>query len=95
MNGMGPAMMAFMGLATLAVLAALAALVVGVIWLARRSVFVGRSEQGEKGEDVLRRRYAAGEIGEDEYHHRLATLRGHPTAPGPADATDWRGNPQP
>ncbi|TWJ21061.1 hypothetical protein JD76_01161 [Micromonospora endolithica] len=90
-NGTGP-MMAFMGLATLAVLAAM---VVGVIWLARRSSFAGRSEQGEKGEDVLRRRYAAGEIGDDEYRQRLATLRGRPTEPGPADTTDRKGNPQP
>lgn len=92
MNGMAWAMMALMGLFTLALLAIVIA---GVIWLARSISSANRSAPVGNGEDVLRRRYAAGEIGDDEYRQRLATLHGHPTEPGPAGTTDCKGNPQP
>ncbi len=50
----------------------------GITWLvwitARSSVQSARTDEGAS--DVLRRRFAAGEIDEPEYRERLAALRG-------------------
>lgn len=44
-----------------------------VVWMATRA---GRREdQGTSAEEELRRRYAAGQIDEDEYRKRLSVLR--------------------
>ena len=57
-----------------------------VIWLVVNIVrwgFPSRSLDGrsvgeaETPESILRRRFAAGEIDEDEFHRRLGVLRGH------------------
>ena len=45
-----------------------------VVWLVVRAMSQ-RAGSGESAEDLLRRRYAAGEIDEEEYAKRLATLR--------------------
>jgi putative membrane protein len=73
MAGMGPWMMVLWGLLGLIVFGLA---VVGGVWLGR-TLIQGRS--GGKGElegprEVLQRRYAAGEIGEDEYLRRLSGL---------------------
>lgn len=70
MPGMGLGMMITWGLLVLGILA-LAGL--GIIWLAGR---LGRTGQAsaETPEEILRRRYAAGEVDEDEYLRRLSGL---------------------
>jgi putative membrane protein len=73
MAGMGPWMMMLWSLLGLIVLGLAVA---GGVWLAR-ALIQGRS--GGQGEiegprEVLQRRYAAGEIGEDEYFRRLSGL---------------------
>ena len=45
-----------------------------VVWLVVRATSQ-RSGSGESAEDLLRRRYTAGEINEEEYAKRLETLR--------------------
>lgn len=78
MNGMGGmgGMMMWMLVWGLVGLALLVLAVVGVVWLVRRT---GNSDQGggrpEAPEDVLRRRYAAGELDEDEYRRRRAQIK--------------------
>ena len=57
-------------------LALLALAILATIWLIRG--LTGRSEPGstyESPEDILRRRYAAGELYEDEYVSRRSGLR--------------------
>lgn len=51
-----------------------AAVVLGAVWLARslRDGSRGRPREVSSAEEVLRRRYAAGEIDEDEYLWRLS-----------------------
>lgn len=75
MMGMGWMMLVW-GLAGLAVLALLVA---GVVWLVRSSQDRGRPALSAADEDAaereLRRRYAAGEIDQEEYTRRLDTLR--------------------
>ncbi|CAN5830869.1 hypothetical protein BH24ACT8_BH24ACT8_04940 [soil metagenome] len=72
MGGMGLWMLfwALVGL-TVLVLA-----VVGITWLLRRtdSPRPGHPVHGETPEELLRRRYAAGEIDEDEYQRRRSGL---------------------
>lgn len=72
MGGMGMVWMLVWGLVGLALLALA---VVGLVWLVRRT---GSVDQGgsrpETPEDVLRRRYAAGELDEDEYLRRRAGI---------------------
>jgi putative membrane protein len=61
-------------------LAVLVLAVLGSISLVRRlrqdgaGSKVGRHGSAESAHDTLRRRYAAGEIGDDEYERRLSTL---------------------
>ncbi|GAA3137524.1 hypothetical protein GCM10010530_67120 [Kribbella aluminosa] len=45
------------------------------IWLVRRPTTAEREPRTESPEEVLRRRYAEGEIDEDEYLKRQAGLR--------------------
>jgi putative membrane protein len=57
-------------------LALLALAIVATVWLARRMNATGDpSPARESPEDILRRRYAAGELDEDEYLSRRAGLR--------------------
>ena len=70
MFGMGPWMMLVWFLMVLAVLAAVA---YGIAWLIRSNT--GGRGLGDDAEELLRRRYAAGEIDQDEYERRLAELR--------------------
>lgn len=69
-------MMLVWGLAGLAVLALLVA---GIVWLVQSSQDQGRPALDTADEDTaereLRRRYAAGEIDQEEYTRRLDTLR--------------------
>lgn len=77
MDGMGTGgMMIGMLIWGLLGLALLALAIVATIWLIR-----GLTRRGEPGltsetpEDILRRRYASGELDEDEYLSRRAGLR--------------------
>lgn len=77
---MGAGMMGGMGLWmllwALVGIAVVALAVLGIVWLVRRtdSSRPVPPTQSESAEDVLRRRYAAGEIDEDEYVRRRAGL---------------------
>jgi len=67
-----------------------AAVVIGVVTVLRRTVWRGRGgpwramgdtrPSGDSPLAVLGRRFASGEIDEDEYRRRLAVLRGAPSA---------------
>jgi putative membrane protein len=77
-GGWGAGMMLVMGLLWLLVLAALVA---GIVWLARvvwdRSGSDGRDRGRPGGDtplDILRRRYAAGEISHDEFERMKREL---------------------
>lgn len=74
-------MMAGMGLwALLAVVTVLAMLaVLGSVWLVRqlRHPERGSPPTGDTARDLLRRRYAAGELDDDEYERRLSALNRH------------------
>lgn len=55
-------------------------LVIGAIaifaaWFTSRSQAGGQQRGEDSAEDVVRRRFAAGEIDAEEYEHRLAALR--------------------
>jgi putative membrane protein len=52
----------------------LIALVVAVIWIVSRPRTRPPSTHGDDAEEVLRRRYAAGEIDEDEFRRRRSEL---------------------
>ncbi len=57
-------------------LALLVLAIVATVWLASRMMGRGNpSAAHESAEDILRRRYAAGELDEDEYLSRRAGLR--------------------
>jgi putative membrane protein len=76
---MGGGMMAVMGiwafLLIAALLAVLAAVVLGSVWLSRGLRQDDEATaQCDGAYEVLRRRYAAGEIDDDEYRHRLTGL---------------------
>lgn len=66
-------MMGWMLIWGLVGIALLVALVVGTVWLVRRGN--DSSPRVHSPEEVLRRRFAAGEIGEDEYLRIQAGLR--------------------
>jgi putative membrane protein len=54
----------------------LALVVLAVIWLASSTRRGGPASQREDSpEDILKRRYARGEIDEEEYHRKLEELR--------------------
>jgi len=72
MNGMGMGMMFGMGLIFLIVLGLA---VVGIVSLARDSESRKRLPAPESPEELLRRRFASGELDEDEYERRRAGLR--------------------
>lgn len=79
---MGGGMMAAMGiwvlLVVITLLAVLVFSVLGSVWLVRRlRQDVGGtpvSWNSDSAHDMLRRRYAAGEIDDDEYERRLSAL---------------------
>lgn len=73
MSGMGGMMMAVSGLVGLAVLTLA---VIGSVWMVRRMSGGRSSHVGapESPDQLLRRRYAAGEIDEDDYLRRRAGL---------------------
>lgn len=57
-------------------LALLVLTVLGTVWLARHMKPSGHTDPAhESPEEILRRRYAAGELDEDEYLSRRAALR--------------------
>ena len=79
---MNDGMMAAMGIWALLLIATLLAVLVlcvlGSVWLVRRlrqDVHASpASRNGDSAHDTLRRRYAAGEIDDDEYERRLSVL---------------------
>ncbi|MEU0684434.1 SHOCT domain-containing protein [Streptomyces albogriseolus] len=83
MNGMMDGMGAWMLLWGLVWLVLLALVIIGLVWLVRFLIrntaskdTTSRPADAEAPEDILRRRYAAGEIDEDEYLRRMSGL-GH------------------
>lgn len=88
MNGMMAGMGLWMLLVVVTVVAVLVAAVLASVWLARRlradRATGGHTADGSAGEtrladdsgahEVLQRRYAAGEIDDEEYERRLAAL---------------------
>jgi putative membrane protein len=77
-GGYGLLMMASMGLFTIL---AIAAVMVLVVWLARSTTSTPNRADPAEAETLLRRRYAAGEIDDEEYQRRLTVLRGQPPPP--------------
>jgi putative membrane protein len=75
-GGMMGGMAAWMFLWALVGIAILVLAVVGIVWLVRRSDHRQpiESTRVEPPEELLRRRYAAGEIDEDEYLRRQSGL---------------------
>lgn len=74
MGGMG-GMMLWMLVWGLVGLALLALTVVGIVWLIRRGDGTNRVSPPESAGEILSRRYAAGELDEDEYLRRRAGLQ--------------------
>ena len=74
LNGMD-GMMSWMVIGALAGAAVLGLVVVGLVSLVRRKTEPGPPASAQESpEDILRRRYAAGELDEDEYLRRRAGL---------------------
>lgn len=83
MGGWGNSMMggwstAWSILALLLILATVAAVVLLVAWLVRRgpAAQAGVQHGGQEAGEILRRRFAAGDIDDEEYKRRLAVLDG-------------------
>lgn len=76
MMGMGSGMGVWMMLWSLIGLALIVLAVVGILWLVRNQGRNTTSQVSRPGavEEVLRRRYAMGEIDEEEYRRRLSVL---------------------
>ncbi len=73
--GMGGGMMLWMLIWGLVGLALLVLAVLGIVWLVRRTDNPRAEHQTQQtADEVLKRRYAAGEIDEDEYLRRRAGL---------------------
>jgi putative membrane protein len=64
-----------MGIGMLAWVILLAIAIGLVVWLVNRGAGGQRVERGDSGEEVLRRRFASGEIDAEEYASRLSVLR--------------------
>jgi len=64
-----------MGIGMLAWVILLAVAIGLVVWLVNRGAGGQRVERGDSAEEVLRRRFAAGEIDAEEYASRLSVLR--------------------
>jgi putative membrane protein len=75
MMGMGGMMGAWMVFGVLFALALLVLVVLASIWLAKR-LSPGRTEMSTGPEEVLRRRYAAGEIDREEFLRTQRDLSG-------------------
>lgn len=75
-SGMGGLMMGWMALWGLVALALLGLSVAGGVWLIRggRSDNASARREPARAEEILRRRYAAGEIDEDEFFRRRSGL---------------------
>ena len=82
MMGYGNGMMDWMGLwivlGLILLVATVAAVVMLTAWILRRSPAApaGVPRGGQDAGDVLRRRFASGEIDDEEYRRRLAVLEG-------------------
>ncbi|TNB75806.1 SHOCT domain-containing protein [Arthrobacter sp. BB-1] len=83
MGGWGNSMMgvwsiAWSILALLSILATVAAVVLLVAWLVRRgpAMQAGVKPGGQEAGEILRQRFAAGDIDDEEYKRRLAVLDG-------------------
>lgn len=63
-----------MGLGMLGWLLLLAITVALIVWLVNRNA-PGRQQGGESADEILRRRFASGEIDAEEYERRLSVLR--------------------
>lgn len=79
-DGMMTGMVMWAVLCLLALLAVLTATALGAVWLARR--LRRGSDQpepsgGDGARELLRHRYAAGELNDEEYERRLAALSRH------------------
>lgn len=73
--GMGGTMLWMLAWGVIGV-AVLVLAVVGIVCLARRTDHRGAlNARGESPEEILRRRYAAGELDEDDYLRRRAGLQ--------------------
>jgi putative membrane protein len=78
MMGYGNGMMGWMGLWVILGLILLVAVVAMLAaWIVRRSLAApaGAPRGGQEAGDVLRRRYASGEIDDEEFRRRLAVLK--------------------
>ena len=77
MNGMGGTggMMLWMLVWGLVGIALLTLIVAGVVWLVRRGNAANQFPPPDSPEEILRRRYAAGQLDEDEYLRRRAGLQ--------------------
>ncbi|WP_020525278.1 SHOCT domain-containing protein [Catelliglobosispora koreensis] len=75
MHGTGMLMMFWTGLGILVVIAAVAAIVVWAV----RSTSHANPVMPDVAQQILARRYAAGEIDDEEYQRRLRVLRGQPS----------------
>ncbi|MEV7572948.1 SHOCT domain-containing protein [Pseudarthrobacter sp. NPDC089323] len=75
---MGGWSLAWSVLALLLVLAAVASVALLVAWLVRRGTAPqgGVPRGGQEAGEILRRRFAAGEIDDEEYRRRLTVLDG-------------------
>lgn len=75
-SGMGGLMMGWMALWGLVALALLGLSVVGAVWLIRggRSEHASAPLEPARADEILRRRYASGEIEEDEFFRRRSGL---------------------
>jgi len=75
MDGMMAGMGLWALLVVVTVLAMLVLAVLGSVWLVRQLRRPDRgTPTGDTARDLLRRRYAAGELDDDEYERRLSAL---------------------
>jgi len=64
-----------MGIGMLVWIILLAAVIGLVVWLVNRSDGRRPTERGSSAEEILRQRFASGEIDAEEYEKRLSVLR--------------------